>query len=139
MGPHAKRGGGVWILNGQKLWITNGSRADVATVWARPEDGIRGFLVPKGTPGFETRDVKQKLSLRASVPSELFLSNVRLPDSARLPAATGLRAPLSCLSEARFGIIFGAMGAARDCLESALAYAADREQFGRPIARFPLT
>ena len=139
MRTHAKRDGGDWVLNGQKLWITNGSRADVATIWARTEDGIRGFLVPKGTPGFETRDVKQKLSLRASVTSELFLSDVRLPDSARLPEAAGLRAPLSCLSEARFGIIFGSIGAARDCLESALAYAADREQFGRPIAGFQLT
>jgi glutaryl-CoA dehydrogenase len=139
MRTHAKRDGGDWILNGQKLWITNGSRADVATVWARTEDGIRGFLVPKGTPGFETRDVKQKLSLRASVTSELFLSDVRLPDSARLPAAAGLRAPLSCLSEARFGIIFGAMGAARDCFESTLAYAIDRVQFDRPLAGFQLT
>ena len=139
MRTHAKRDGGDWVLNGQKLWITNGSRADVATIWARTEDGIRGFLVPKGTPGFETRDVKQKLSLRASVTSELFLSDVRLPDGARLPQAAGLRAPLSCLSEARFGIIFGSIGAARDCLESALAYAADREQFGRPIAGFQLT
>ena len=139
MRTQAKRDGGDWILNGQKLWITNGSRADVATVWARTEDGIRGFLVPKGTPGFETRDVKQKLSLRASVTSELFLSDVRLPDSARLPAATGLRAPLSCLSEARFGIIFGSIGAARDCFESTLAYAIDRVQFGRPLAGFQLT
>ncbi|MGA2825493.1 MAG: acyl-CoA dehydrogenase family protein [Streptosporangiaceae bacterium] len=139
MRTHAKRDGSDWILNGQKLWITSGSRADVATIWARTEDGIRGFLVPKGTPGFETRDVKQKLSLRASVTSELFLSGVRLPESARLPEATGLRAPLSCLSEARFGIIFGAIGAARDCLESTLAYAVDRVQFGRPIAGFQLT
>jgi glutaryl-CoA dehydrogenase len=139
MRTQAKRDGGDWILNGQKLWITNGSRADVATVWARTEDGIRGFLVPKGTPGFETRDVKQKLSLRASVTSELFLSDVRLPDSARLPAAAGLRAPLSCLSEARFGIIFGSIGAARDCFESTLAYAIDRVQFGRPLAGFQLT
>ena len=139
MRTHAKRDGGDWILNGQKLWITNGSRADVATVWARTEDGIRGFLVPKGTPGFETRDVKQKLSLRASVTSELFLSDVRLPDSARLPAAAGLRAPLSCLSEARFGIVFGSIGAARDCFESTLAYAIDRVQFGRPLAGFQLT
>ena len=139
MRTQAKRDGGDWILNGQKLWITNGSRADIATVWARTEDGIRGFLVPKGTPGFETRDVKQKLSLRASVTSELFLSDVRLPDSARLPTAAGLRAPLSCLSEARFGIIFGSIGAARDCFESTLAYAIDRVQFGRPLAGFQLT
>jgi glutaryl-CoA dehydrogenase len=139
MRTHAKRDGSDWILNGQKLWITNGSRADVATIWARTQDGIRGFLVPKGTPGFETRDIKDKLSLRASVTSELFLSDVRLPESARLPEAEGLRAPLSCLSEARFGIVFGAIGAARDCLESTLAYAIDRVQFGRPIAGFQLT
>jgi glutaryl-CoA dehydrogenase len=139
MRTQAKRDGSDWILNGQKLWITNGSRADVATIWARTQDGIRGFLVPKGTPGFETRDIKDKLSLRASVTSELFLSDVRLPESARLPEAEGLRAPLSCLSEARFGIVFGAIGAARDCLESTLAYAIDRVQFGRPIAGFQLT
>lgn len=139
MRTHAKRDGTDWILNGQKLWITNGGRADVATIWARTPDGIRGFLVPKGTPGFETRDIKHKLSLRASVTSELFLSDVRLPESARLPEAEGLRAPLSCLSEARFGIVFGAIGAARDCLESTLAYAIDRVQFGRPIAGFQLT
>jgi glutaryl-CoA dehydrogenase len=139
MRTRARRDGGDWILNGQKLWITNGGRADVATVWARTDEGIRGFLVPKGTPGFETRDVKQKLSLRASVTSELFFDDVRLPESARLPLAEGLRAPLSCLSEARFGIVFGSIGAARDCLESTLAYAVDRIQFGRPIAGFQMT
>jgi glutaryl-CoA dehydrogenase len=139
MRTHARRDGSDWILNGQKLWITNGGRADVATVWARTDEGIRGFLVPRGTPGFVTRDIKNKLSLRASVTSELFFDDVRLPASARLPLAEGLRAPLSCLSEARFGIVFGAMGAARDCLESALAYGGSRMQFGRPIVGFQLT
>ena len=139
MRTRAVRDGGDWLLNGQKLWITNGGRADVATVWARTEEGIRGFLVPRGTPGFVTRDVENKLSLRASVTSELFLDDVRLPDRARLPLAEGLRAPLSCLTEARFGIVFGAMGAARDCLETTIAYSRDRVQFGRPIAGFQLT
>ena len=139
MRTHAVRRGGDWILNGAKMWITNGSRADVATVWARTNEGIRGFLVPRGTPGFTTQDIRQKLSLRASVTSELSFTDVRLPDSARLPLAEGLRAPLSCLSEARFGIVFGAVGAARDCLETALAYAAERTQFGRPVAGFQLT
>lgn len=139
MRTRAVRDGSDWVINGQKLWITNGSRADVATVWARTEEGIRGFLVPKGTPGYVTRDVKNKLSLRASITSELFLDEVRLPADAQLPLAEGLKAPLSCLSEARFGIVFGAVGAARDCLETALAYARDRVVFGRPIAGFQLT
>jgi glutaryl-CoA dehydrogenase len=139
MRTRAVRDGGDWLLSGQKLWITNGGRADVATVWARTEEGVRGFLVPRGTPGFVTRDIENKLSLRASVTSELFLDDVRLPDSARLPLAEGLRAPLSCLSEARFGIVFGAMGAARDCLETTIAYSRDRVQFDRPIAGFQLT
>jgi glutaryl-CoA dehydrogenase len=139
MRTHAVRDGGDWILDGAKMWITNGSRADVATVWARTDEGVRGFLVPRGTPGFSTRDIRQKLSLRASVTSELAFDSVRLPGSARLPLAEGLRAPLSCLSEARFGIVFGSIGAARDCLETALAYAAERTQFGRPVAGFQLT
>lgn len=139
MRTRAVRDGSDWVLSGQKLWITNGSRADVATVWARTDDGIRGFLVPRGTPGFTTRDVAQKLSLRASTTSELFLSDVRLPASAQLPLAEGLRAPLSCLNEARFGIVFGAIGAARDCLEQTVAYALDRTQFDRPLAGFQLT
>lgn len=139
MRTRAVRDGDDWLLSGQKLWITSGSRAAVATVWARTEDGIRGFLVPKGTPGFVTRDVKNKLSLRASVTSELFFDDVRLPASSQLPGAKGLVAPLSCLSEARFGIVFGAMGVARDCLEQTLAYAGDRVQFNRPIAGFQLT
>ena len=139
MRTNARRDGGDWVLNGAKMWITNGSLADVATVWARTEEGIRGFLVPRGTPGFSTGDVHHKLSLRASATSELSLQDVRLPASAMLPEGRGLSAPLSCLNEARFGIVWGAMGAARDCLNTALAYAGDRVQFDRPIAGFQLT
>ena len=135
----ARRDGADWVLNGTKMWITNGSIADVATVWARTDEGFRGFLVPAGTPGFTTRTIHKKLSLRASVTSELVLDEVRLPDTARLPGATSLGAPLSCLNEARFGIVFGAVGAARDCLETALDYATSRVQFDRPIAGFQLT
>jgi glutaryl-CoA dehydrogenase len=135
----AKRDGDDWVLNGTKMWITNGSLADVAVVWARTDDGIRGFLVPRGTPGFTTQDIHQKLSLRASVTSELILDDVRLPASAQLPEAEGLKAPLACLSEARFGIVFGAVGAARACYEAALEYAGSRVQFGKPIAAFQLT
>ncbi|WP_335940729.1 acyl-CoA dehydrogenase family protein [Streptomyces sp. PTD5-9] len=139
MRTKAVRDGDDWILNGSKMWITNGGIADVATVWARTEDGVRGFLVPRGTPGFTTQDIKQKMSLRASVTSELHFDDVRLPDSARLPLAEGLRGPLSCLNEARFGILFGAVGAARDCLQAALGYADARVQFDRPISGFQLT
>jgi glutaryl-CoA dehydrogenase len=139
MRTRAVRDGADWILNGTKMWITNGGIADVATVWASTEDGVRGFLVPRGTPGFTTSNIENKLSLRASVTSELHLADVRLPESARLPEARGLSAPLSCLNEARFGILFGAVGAARDCLRAALSYAGTREQFGRPIAGFQLT
>jgi glutaryl-CoA dehydrogenase len=139
MRTRAVRDGSDWVLNGTKMWITNGSIADVATVWARTADGIRGFLVPAGTPGFTARDIEHKLSLRASTTSELILDEVRLPSDAQLPAAEGLKGPLSCLNEARFGIVFGAIGAARDCLESALDYAASRVQFGQPIAAFQLT
>lgn len=139
MRTKAVRDGGDWVLNGTKTWITNGGLADVATIWASTPDGVRGFLVPRGTPGFTTRDIVGKLSLRASVTSELHLADVRLPDSARLPEARGLSAPLSCLNEARFGILFGAVGAARDCLQTALSYAGTREQFGRPISGFQLT
>jgi len=128
-----------WVINGTKMWITNGNLADVATVWAQTDDGIRGFLVPTDTPGFEANIIHRKLSLRASVTSELVLDNVRLPASAQLPHATGLTAPLSCLNEARFGIVFGAMGAARDCLETTLAYTADRDVFGRPLSSFQLS
>jgi len=139
MRTRARRDGDDWILNGTKMWITNGSVADVAVVWARTDDGVRGFLVPAGTPGFSTQDIHQKLSLRASVTSELILDDVRLPADAQLPEAAGLRAPLSCLSEARFGIVFGAVGAARACYEAALDYSVTREQFGKPIGGFQLT
>ncbi|KUL21843.1 acyl-CoA dehydrogenase family protein [Actinoplanes awajinensis] len=139
MRTRAVRDGDDWILTGTKMWITNGSIADIATVWAQTEDGIRGFLIPRGTPGFTTRTIKQKLSLRASITGELILDGVRLPDSARLPGARSLGAPLSCLNEARFGIIFGATGAARDALSSTLDYAKTRVQFDRPIAAFQLT
>jgi glutaryl-CoA dehydrogenase len=135
----AKRDGDDWVLNGTKMWITSGSLSDVAVVWARTDEGIRGFLVPRDTPGFTTQDIHQKLSLRASVTSELILDDVRLPASAQLPEAEGLKAPLACLSEARFGIVFGAIGAARACYEAALEYAGSRVQFGKPIAAFQLT
>jgi len=135
----AVRDGDDWVLNGTKMWITNGSVADVAIVWAQTDDGIRGFVVPTSTPGFSANTVKHKLSLRASVTSELVLEGVRLPADALLPHVRGLKGPLSCLSEARFGIVFGALGAARDSLESAIDYALNREQFDRPIAGFQLT
>jgi glutaryl-CoA dehydrogenase len=139
MRASARRRGSDWVLNGTKRWITNGSIADVAIVWARAEDGIRGFVVPAGTAGFTARDVHRKLSLRASVTSELILEDVVLPEGAVLPGVTGLRGPLSCLNEARYGIVWGAMGAGRACYEAALAYARSRVQFGRPIASFQLT
>jgi glutaryl-CoA dehydrogenase len=139
MRTRAVRDGADWILTGNKMWITNGSVADVATVWARTDEGIAGFLVPKGTPGFTSSDVHHKLSLRASTTSQLTLDGVRLPGSAKLPEARGLSGPLGCLNEARFGIVFGAMGAARDCLEATLDYAGSRIQFDRPIAGFQLT
>jgi glutaryl-CoA dehydrogenase len=135
----ARRDGADWILDGTKMWITNGSIADVAVVWARADDGIRGFVVPTETPGFSTRVIHHKLSLRASVTSELILQGVRLPESAMLPGIRGLRGPLRCLDEARFGIMFGTLGAARDCLETAIDYSISREQFDRPIAGFQLT
>src|ERR1700761_6313377 len=134
MRTRARRDGSDWIINGTKMWITNGSAAQVAVVWAQTDDGIRGFIVPKGTPGFTTQDIHKKLSLRASITSELILDDVRLPDSARLPEATSLRGPLSCLNEARYGIVWGAAGAARACLEAALEYAKERMVFGKPIA-----
>ncbi len=139
MTTRAVRDGDDWVLTGNKMWITNGGIADIATVWARTEDGVRGFLVPRGTPGFSTVDIHGKLSLRASTTSELVLDNVRLPASARLPGAKGLSGPLSCLNEARFGIIFGALGAARDCLDTTLDYSRTRTQFDRPIGGFQLT
>ncbi len=134
MRTHARRDGGDWILNGQKMWITNGSVADVAVVWARTDEGIRGFLVPRETSGFTAPEIHRKLSLRASVTSELVLDDVRLPAEAQLPLATSLRAPLSCLNEARYGIVWGAIGAARACFEAALSYSQERIAFGRPIA-----
>jgi glutaryl-CoA dehydrogenase len=134
MRTRARRDGADWVLHGSKMWITNGSVADVAVVWTQTDEGIRGFLVPRGTKGFTTQDIHKKLSLRASVTSELLLDDVRLPDSAMLPEATSLRGPLSCLNEARYGIVWGAAGAARACLEAALQYSLEREAFGRPIA-----
>jgi glutaryl-CoA dehydrogenase len=139
MRTRARRDGTDWVINGTKMWITNGNLADVATIWAQTDAGIRGFLVPTDTPGFSANVIHRKLSLRASVTSELVLDNVRLPASAQLPDAIGLGAPLGCLNEARFGIIFGAMGAARDCLETALAYTRDREVFDRPLSSFQLS
>ncbi|MFN8213939.1 MAG: acyl-CoA dehydrogenase family protein [Candidatus Nanopelagicales bacterium] len=136
---HAKRDGDDWILNGSKMWITNGNVADVAVVWARTEEGIRGFVVPTDTPGFTAIEIHKKLSLRASVTSELVLDDVRLPADAVLPGVVGLRGPLSCLNEARYGIVFGTLGAARDCLETAIDYSVNRVQFDRPIAGFQLT
>ena len=136
----ARRDGGDWVLNGTKMWITNGGIADLAVVWARTDDeGVRGFLVPAGTPGFSTRDIERKLSLRASVTSELILEDCRLPGDAVLPEVRGMRGPLSCLNEARYGIVWGSMGAARACFQSALEYATTRVQFDRPIGGFQLT
>ena len=139
MRTRAKRDGSDWLLSGTKMWITNGSVADVAVVWAQTDEGIRGFVVPTDTPGFSAPAIKHKMSLRASVTSELVLDGVRLPDSAVLPGVTGLAGPLSCLTEARFGIVFGALGAARDCLETTIAYARAREIFDKPLAGFQLT
>jgi glutaryl-CoA dehydrogenase len=139
MRTRARRDGSDWILTGTKMWITNGSVADVAIVWARTDDGIRGFVVPSNSPGFEAPEIKRKLSLRASVTSELLLDDVRLPESAMLPGAVGLAGPLTCLNEARFGIVFGALGAARDCLETAISYAQQREVFDKPLSAFQLT
>jgi len=135
----AKKDGGDWIINGSKMWITNGSVADVAVIWTQSAEGIRGFVVPTNTPGFSANTVKHKLSLRASVTSELVFTDMRVPDSARLPKVTSLRAPLMCLAEARYGIIFGVVGAARDSFEVALNYASTREQFDGPISRHQLT
>jgi glutaryl-CoA dehydrogenase len=138
MRTQARRDGSDWILHGQKMWITNGSIADVAVVWARTDDGVRGFLVPRSAEGFTTQDIHKKLSLRASVTSELLLDDVRLPGDAVLPEVTGLKGPLSCLNEARYGIVWGAAGAARACLEAALDYSRQRIQFGQPIASFQI-
>jgi glutaryl-CoA dehydrogenase len=139
MRTSARRDGGDWVLSGTKMWITNGSIADVAVVWAQSGDGIRGFLVPRDTRGFTSSDIERKLSLRASVTSELVLDDCRLPEEAVLPGVTGIRGPLSCLTEARYGIVWGVMGAARSCFEAALDYAKSRVQFGKPIGGFQLT
>ncbi len=139
MRTQAKRDGGDWVLEGSKMWITNGNVADVAVVWAQTDEGIRGFVVPTDTPGFTANEIHKKMSLRASVTSELVLQGVRLPADAILPGARGLRGPLSCLNEARFGIAFGTVGAARDCLETTIGYSIDRVQFDRPIAGYQLT
>lgn len=135
----ARRDGSDWVINGTKMWITNGSIAEVAIIWAQTTEGIRGFCIPTSTRGFSSSDIERKLSLRASVTSELVLDECRVPADALLPQATGLRGPLACLNEARYGIVWGAMGAARACYEAALEYAKTREQFDRPIAGFQLT
>ncbi len=139
MRTRAKRDGNDWLLDGTKMWITNGNIADIAVVWARTDEGIRGFIVPTDTPGFSANLVHRKLSLRASITSELVLDNVRLPEDAVLPGVSSLRGPLTCLNEARFGILFGALGAARDSLESAIRYGMERIQFDHPIAAYQLT
>jgi glutaryl-CoA dehydrogenase len=135
----ARRDGADWVLDGTKMWITNGSIADVAVVWAQTDDGIRGFVVPTDTPGFSAPKITSKMSLRASVTSELVLSGVRLPESSMLPNARGLAGPLSCLNEARFGILFGALGAARDCLTTTIAYTQDRQIYDKPLAAYQAT
>ena len=139
MKTHAKRNGADWILSGSKMWITNGGIADIAVVWANADDGIRGFLVPRGARGFTTRNIHKKMSLRASITSELYFDDVKLPGSAVLPGVRGLKGALSCLSEARFGILWGVTGAARSCFESAAEYSRTREQFGQKIGGFQLT
>ncbi|WP_444949705.1 acyl-CoA dehydrogenase family protein [Micromonospora ureilytica] len=139
MATRARRDGDDWVLTGGKMWITNAPIADVAVIWARTDDGVRGFAVPMDTPGVTAREIRRKMSLRASVTGEIVLDDVRLPADAQLPEAVGLKAPLSCLTEARYGIVWGAVGAARDCLETTLAYATTRTQFGRPLAGFQLT
>ncbi len=143
MRTNAKRDGSDansdWILNGSKMWITNGSVADVAVVWAQTDDGIRGFIVPTSAPGFTANVIHKKMSLRASVTSELVFENLRLPAHSMLPGVRGLKGPLSCLNEARFGIAFGTLGAARDCLQTAIDYSINRVQFDRPIAGYQLT
>jgi glutaryl-CoA dehydrogenase len=134
MKTHAKRDGDDWVINGAKMWITNGCLADVAVVWAMTEEGVKGFLVEKDTPGYTTQEIENKFSLRASVTSSLFFDNVRVPDSAVLPGITGLKGPLSCLTQARYGISWGVIGAAQACLDEALRYSEDRVLFNRPIS-----
>ncbi|MEP7059628.1 MAG: acyl-CoA dehydrogenase family protein [Actinomycetota bacterium] len=139
MRTNARREGADWILNGSKMWITNGGIADVAIVWAQTDDGVRGFIVPTDTAGFSSQDIHRKVSLRASITSSLYLDDVRLPESAVLPGVTGMKGPLSCLTEARFGIVWGVMGAARACFECALEHSQTRVQWGKPIGSFQLT
>lgn len=139
MRTFAHRDGSDWIISGTKMWITSGSIADVAVVWAQTDEGIRGFAVPTDTKGFTVNDIERKLSLRASITSELVLDNCRVPDEAAFPEVRGLRGPLACLNEARYGIIWGVMGAARTCFETALEYSKTRVQFGRPIGGFQIT
>ncbi|MDG9672694.1 acyl-CoA dehydrogenase family protein [Micromonospora sp. DH14] len=139
MATRARRDGDDWVLTGGKMWITNAPIADVAVIWARTDEGVRGFAVPMDTPGVTAREISRKMSLRASVTGEIVLDDVRLPADTQLPEAVGLKAPLSCLTEARYGIVWGSVGAARDCLETTLAYATTRTQFGRPLAGFQLT
>jgi glutaryl-CoA dehydrogenase len=139
MRTRARRDGSDWVLNGSKMWITNGTVADVAIVWAQTDDKIRGFIVPTDSPGFQAHEMHKKLSLRASITAELSFDDIRLPEDAMLPDARGLAGPLGCLSEARFGIIFGSMGAARDCLQAAIEYAQTREVFDKPLAAYQLT
>lgn len=142
MRTRARRDGDDWVLNGSKMWITNAPVADVAVVWAKTGESsrdVRGFVVPTETKGFSAPEIKKKLSLRASVTGEIVLDDVRLPGSAMLPEAAGLSGPLSCLNEARFGIVFGAVGAARDCIETALSYTGDRDIFGKPLAGYQIT
>jgi glutaryl-CoA dehydrogenase len=139
MRTFARRDGSDWIISGTKMWITNGGIADVAVIWAQTDDGIRGFAVPTGTKGFTAHSIERKLSLRASVTSELVLEGCRVPEEAAFPEVRGLRGPLACLNEARYGIVWGVMGAARTCFETALDYAKTRVQFGRPIGGFQLT
>lgn len=134
MKTHARRDGDDWVINGSKMWITNGNLADIAIVWAQTDDGIQGFLVEKGTPGFTAQEIKHKMSLRASVTSALFFDNVRLPDSSRLPNVKGLKGPLGCLTQARYGITWGPIGAAIACLDEVLAYTKERILFDRPVA-----
>jgi glutaryl-CoA dehydrogenase len=139
MRTRAKRDGDDWVLNGSKMWITNGTLAGVAVVWAQTDEGIRGFVVPTDTPGFTATKIQRKLSLRASVTAELSFDDLRLPGDAVFPDVRGLKGPLSCLNEARYGILWGAVGAARACYEEALAYSLERSQFGKPLASFQLS
>ncbi|WP_372014194.1 acyl-CoA dehydrogenase family protein [Pseudoxanthomonas sp. 10H] len=134
MKTHARRDGGDWVINGSKMWITNGNLADIAIVWAQTDEGIQGFIVEKGTPGFTAQEIKHKMSLRASVTSSLFFDNVRVPDASRLPNVKGLKGPLGCLTQARYGITWGPIGAAIACLDEALGYTKERILFGRPVA-----